>query len=186
MTQSKLKLFCYIVSLGYVGLALFIHLMVLDALFFHMLGFNPDPNFSEAICGFFIVGFFALFVGTIVMKINENKKKPTSARSPKTPMGNVVTLITFLIWVNVFIHFLGFASVTSGDHGIPEISGDGRYVMAYRGEIIREIDEDTYYRELYSYRSKSLLLVTSVMLFFTWGIFTNHIPENKNRHMESG
>ncbi|GBC61083.1 hypothetical protein DENIS_2043 [Desulfonema ishimotonii] len=173
--NNPLKQFCFVVSLGYVALAVLVQLKVLDGIFFHALWFLPSLSFSEAACGFLLVGFIALFVGTIFIKIKNNETE----KSADASVGKITRLISFLVVINITVNFFAFAAISSGDHGIPQILSDGRYVMAYRTEIIRVIDAATYERELNIYQSRTRLLFAAVMLLFTWGIFTIHMPKTQ-------
>ena len=188
--MQLLKPILFVLSMFYFGLAILVQLtscfLLLDMRldwFFSLFG-----SISEGFGGLLILGFVALFILTIVVKAAENQK--TAGRDASSPGEtrrrkrlSIPALIMFLLFVNAGASFWAFATVTHGGHGSPEIY-DGRYVMAYRGKVVREIDEETYERESRINRQRTMQLIASFMLVFAGGVFFHHMPETKGVPVE--
>ncbi|MEE4355619.1 MAG: HEAT repeat domain-containing protein [Desulfococcaceae bacterium] len=179
--MKSLKRILLAVSLFYFGIAVLFQIIAIS-LFLEIRPPVPTSLFflSEGFFGLLSVGFIALFIGTIFFKNKEESMTCKSEPIPETGRNqktlSVTGVMMLILFLNAGISFFAFAVVKSD--GSPEIYGD-RYVMAYKGKVIREIDRAEYYRESGRSTKSTAQVFAAFLLFFTGGILTAYLPEIK-------
>ncbi len=179
--MKSLKRILPAVSLFYFGMAVFFQIV---AIFLFLEIRPPVPTslffLSEGFFGLLSVGFIALFIATIFFKNKEESMTCKSEPIPETGRNqktlSVTGVMMLILFLNAGISFFAFAVVKSD--GSPEIYGD-RYVMAYKGKVIREIDRAEYYRESGRSTKSTAQVFAAFLLVFTGGILTAYLPEIK-------
>lgn len=180
---NRLKPFLKLAATFYFGLALILQVFILIKIIIpesDLSSVNPFLGFSEGVFAFLGLGFVVLWIATILTGVSKSENgggfEDEFAEPQKRSKPNLFKILTVLFFLNAGISFFMLGSATRD--GEPKYR-DGRYALVRRGEVIREIDRNTYYEASRSYRNAVAQVAASFFLVFTWGAFAVHMQRDQ-------